>query len=498
MNRTTISIIDEIISNDSGLRLLRAKSAPLVLTFLFNTFHTETISSLPKDLFISKLEDFLKEHQDAEEVLESELEGEDSFLFQSIDLKDRVKRYISSWLSEEKRYIRRYRNSDKVEIIELDSGVSRLFSYISKILGSGQISTETNFNYVLFQLSNLAENLNEDPERRINELMLKRKEIDDEIERIKKTGEVKTYTERETVEMLKDIESRGKELIGDFSQVEDNFRSIIISTMDKQNEINISQNKVFLYALSLNSELMKTNQWQSFNAFWSYMIKSKDDRISYLAERIQSYLENEKGESGYDTSFLMSLRRLLFESGKKIVDRNSTLTTRMSRIMATSTREDRKGFDNLVSVIKQRAKYLRDDTKAQDQITLLIDENADLSFPMARTIKSNETESHIKEIEFGEEESNLDAILALKSEFYIDENELKAKIAKMFYKTGNVPFTLKELTEEFPIEKGLEEIIAYILLSEEKGTVDEDVIDEIIYSWESKEYKVRLPRIIFR
>lgn len=498
MNRISISNIEEITEKDSGARLLKAKSAPLVIAFLYNTFHVDTISSMPFAEFSNKLEEFLKENSDAEEILEEEIEEENNeTLFENEDIEERVKRYISTWLSEDKRYIRRYRNSEKTEIIELDTGISRLFSYISKILSSDSISTETSFNYVLFQLNNLAENLNDDPERRIKELELKKRAIEDEIKRIEKTGEVKTFSPRETIETLKDIENRGKELISDFSQVEDNFRSIIRETMDKQNEINISKNKIFSYALSLNYELTKTNQWQSFNAFWSYMRDNKDDRISSLAESIKGYLDENEDKREYDTSFLMALRKILFESGKKIVDRNSTLTQKMSRVMASTTKADRRGLEELISKIRFEATKLRDDAEKQANITMDIDDVPELMFPMARMLQEKKSESNIKAIEFKDEKTSIDAILSLKREFHVNEEELKDKIARMFYQNGNMPFTLKELSEKFPIEKGLEEIIAYILLSEKSGYRDEDVIDEIIYTFNERNYKVRLPRIVF-
>ncbi len=498
MNRISINSLEEMTEKDSGVRLLRAKSAPLVIVFLYNTFHVDTISAMPSIEFSNKLEEFLKENSEAEEILEEELEAESNeTLFENEELEERVKRYISTWLGEDKRYIRRYRNAEKIEIIELDTGVSRLFSYISKILSSDSISTETSFNYVLFQLNNLAENLNDDPERRIKELELKKKAIDEEIKRIERTGEVKTFTPRETIETLKDIENRGKELISDFSQVEDNFRSIIRETMDKQNEINISKNKVFAYALSLNYELTKTNQWQSFNAFWSYMRDNKDDRISSLAESIKGYLDANEDKREYDTSFLMALRKILFESGKKIVDRNSALTQKMSRVMASTTKADRKGLDEIISRIMNESKRLREKPEKEANITIEIDEGPELMFPMSRILQQKKSNSNIKAIEFKDEETSLDAILSLKREFHIDEKELKDKISMMFHQNGNMPFTLKELSERYPIEKGLEEIITYILLAEKSGYRDENAIEEIIYSFNERKYKVRLPRIVF-
>ncbi len=267
--------------------------------------------------------------------------------------------------------------------------------------------------------------------------------------------------------------------------------------MDKQNEINISKNKIFSYALSLNYELTKTNQWQSFNAFWSYMRDNKDDRISSLAESIKGYLDDNEDKIEYDTSFLMALRKILFEAGKKIVDRNSTLTQKMSRVMASTTKADRKGLEEIISRIRAEGAKLRDDLDKQSNITAEIDDVPELMFPMSRMLQQKKSESNIKAIEFKEEETSIDAILSLKREFHIDENELKRKISMMFQNNGNMPFTLKELSEKYPIEKGLEEIIAYILIADKSGYRDENAIDEIIYSFNERRYKARLPRIVF-
>ena len=494
MQSTSISKLDEIFYGDSGIKLLKSKSASLIITFFYNTFYKDTISTLSFDEFSERLEAFLKEHQDEENLIEEEID-EDFTLFTEKTLADRVKTYISNWLSEEKHYIRRERNTDRIEIIKLDSDVSRLLIYISKILNSDSISTETSFNYVLFQLNNLSENLNENPEIRIKKLESKKKEIEDEIASIKESGKVRTYNSREAIEHLQDIETKGKELISDFSQVEDNFREIIRETVNKQNEINITQNKLLGYSLSLHSELTKSNQYQSFSSFWSYMNNHRDDEISRLVTSIISSIED--GKKNYDVSFLTSLRHLLFESGKKIIDKNTILTKRMSRVMAQSTRSDRAGLEKLINSIRNEVST---DGSRLNSIIMEIDGNAELSFPMARTLQSQKEESHIRRIEFDENKSTpLDKILALKNEFHIDEKLLENNIRCEFAKNGGVTFTLKELTQRIPIEKGLEEIIAYILIAEKKeNAIDNSIKEDVSYDWNGKKYKVTLPRIIFR
>lgn len=499
MQELTIERLEDILGKDSGITILRSRSAAFVLTFFYNTFYLGSIPSLSYDEFSIRLENFLSLNSAEEAGLEEDILSEypgDDVLFSDRNTPDRIRAYTESWLSEKKHYIRRYRNSEKVEMIELDSAVARLLPFIARILNSDTIATESSFNYILTQLKSLADNMNGDPEKRIEELNRQIKELERERDEIERTHVVKTFDRRKTLEYLKDLENRGREILSDFAQVEDNFRLIMNKIAEKQAEVDSTKRRILGYTLALHRELYSSPQGQSFEGFWSYMKSYSDDRITELCSEIEAMLKEMDIE--YDDTFLLSLRRTFYAAGKRIVDKNSILTERMSRVMAQKTRNERRGFEKLVASLKQESALLKNNEKAQALITMETDTDAELLLPMSRTIQLEKEENVTPTILF-DDTSDKDAVLSLRDEFYVDEKELEENIASFFRETGKESFTLGELVLSHPVAKGLEEIVTYITSAEKRdsGAVNPGREETILYSWNGREYSVRLPEVRF-
>ena len=470
-----------------------------MLAFLYNTFYVNNVSSLSYDEFSRKLESFIEENRDSEEELEEDIglqEGEET-VFAQKDIGQRVRAYTDSWLSDNKHYIRRYRDANKVETIELDSATSRLLPYINRILNSDVIGTESAFNNILVQLRSLAEDMESNPQKRIEKLEREIRKLQQEKAEIQRTNQVRALDKRATLERLKDVESRAREMLADFSQVEENFREIMGKLAQKQAELEVSKRKLLGYTFELYNNLMSSTQGQSFNTFWSYMLNNRNDQISEFCNEIEDLLQREQIE--YDDSFLLSLRKVFFNAGKKIVDKNSVLTERMRRVMEQKSRSDRRGFQEIIAQIKQENAKIKENEALQDIINMEIETSPELLFPLSRSLKFAKEENVVPTILFETEQNNKAAILSLKNEFYVDEKVLEDRIALYFKETGASSFTLQELTQRFPVEKGLEEIVCYITLAEKRdvNAVNNEREEHILYTWKDKEYSVSLPEVRF-
>ncbi len=497
MRAISIGEINEIINKDAGLSIIRAKSAPFVIAFLYNTFYLNSVSSLTYDDFASKLEVFLSENSEAEDEFEREIQEDEEELISTKDISSRIRAYIESWLSDRKHYIRRYRNQEKVEIIELDAGLSRLLPFIARIINSNEITTESSFNYILTQLKSLANNINRNPKERIKELEKQIEELQAEKAEIQKTNKVKTFDTRKTKEYLMDLEKHGREMLGEFSQLEENFRQIMNNIAIKQADVDDNKKILLGYSLSLHKELYSSPQGQSFESFWAYMMRNQEDQITRLTDEIEENLKRE--EIDYDDSFLRSLRSLFYDAGKRVVKKNSILTERMSKVMATKSKSERKGLIKLLSELKATAASLKNNEEAQEKITMSLNTEPDLSFPLSRTLRLEKEENITPIILYEDKTSNTDAIRALKSEFYIDEKKLENNINEYFFLTKKSSFTLSELVSYYPILKGLEEIIYYISLAEKRDiyAINKERKEEITYSWNDKRYTVLLDEVTF-
>lgn len=500
MKELTIGRLEDTLRQDSGINILKSRSAAFVLTFLYNTFYVNNISSLPYDEFSQKLETFIAENQELEEELEKDIGIEDVAyidFFAQKDIGQRIRTYTDSWLSDNKHYIRRYRNNEKVETIELDSATSRLLPFINRILNSDIIGTESAFNNILIQLGSLADDMESNPQKRIEKIEREIRKLEQEKAEIKKTNKVKALDKRATLERLKDVESRAREMLADFNQVEENFREIMSKLAQKQAEGDTSKRKILGYTFELHNELKLSPQGQSFDSFWSYMISHREDQISDFCEEIENLLKREKIE--YDDSFLFSLRNLFFQAGKQIVEKNIILTERMRRVMEQKSQRDHKGFQEIISQIKQESAKIKNNEAIQDAISMKIDTSPELLFPLSRGLRFAKEENIAPTILFDDEQDNKASILSLKNEFFVDEKVLENKISLYFKETEAVSFTLYELAQRFPIEKGLEEIVCYISIAEKRDVkaINKELEEQILYKWKDKEYSVNLPEVRF-
>ncbi|MBR1404666.1 MAG: DUF3375 family protein [Treponema sp.] len=124
----------------------------------------------------------------------------------------------------------------------------------------------------------------------------------------------------------------------------------------------------------------------------------------------------------------------------------------------------------------------------------------EMNFPQARKLMLPEKNSDFDEIQTYEQEDveQLD-IAELFTQFYIDEKELLNHIAEYKKQNPNKQFTLQELTEAYPIQKGLSELVAWygIANKDDTITIDSTKHDVISYQKDDTLLKVKVPRMIF-
>ena len=505
ISQADASSISKLLLSDSALLLLRTRSSLFILPFLYENFRKANLATIPSDELETSLASFLQEHKEDEQVLESELEdtaaGE---LKESADFHSRARKYISLWCSDEKEYIRRYYNAQNIPVVELTPSMERLFTFLEEIEPKKFVGTESRFRTILFQLRELYQNINEDPETRIETLKKQKKQIDDEIKEIQKTGVVKTYTSVQVQERIEEIIRNSRSLLGEFRQVEENFRTILQEIYKKQSEIEATKGSILGYTLDTDAKMRESAQGQSFSSFWNFIAQDKENEIARLSRSITQNVTDEEGIQKETSDFLLYLKRNLYNSGQKIIEQNRTLTERLNRILRQENANERLQVKALTTEIKALMRDYTDKfADAKTELTdraMAVQTKAALFFPQARKPVLPEKTSEFSEIKsFDSEEAELTDLSELFNQFYIDEKELYAHIEDFRSQTGKNQFTLKELTDAFPIQKGLSELIAYFgIANKEKFVgIEREKSDEISYQKDERTITVRVPRMVF-
>ena len=505
--------IQHLLKTEPSFLLLRSRSASLVISFLYAQFRQNNKSVISSDELEISFATFLKEHKDEEKELAEDITEETDIVLElqeSANLQLRARKYIQSWCSDEKGYIRRYYNAENIPVIELTPSIERLFIFLDEAEPKTFVGTESRFRTILHQLRELNQNINENPELRIATLEKQRAEIDEEIARIQTTGEVKTYTSVQIQERLEEIIRNSRSLLGEFRQVEENFREILQGIYKRQSELETTKGTILGYTLDTDAKMRESSQGQSFSSFWNFIAQDTENEIANLARDIVQALEEHTDQASIadkgNIDFLLQLKRNLYNAGHKIVDQNHTLTEKINRILKQQSANERQQIKELTTEIKQLMHSYTDtygDTKtaiSETCISVSLVRPTELNFPQARKLVLPEKNSDFDEIQTYEQKDveQLD-IAELFTQFYIDEKELLGHIAEYKKQNPNKQFTLQELTEAYPIQKGLSELVAWygIANKDDTITIDSTKRDIISYQKDDTLLKVKVPRMIF-
>ena len=113
---------------------------------------------------------------------------------------------------------------------------SKVLQIVELLKDRKLVGTESKFKDIFNKLKELIDNSIEDPDKKIEELKKKKEEIEDEIRTIQRERKVKTYEKYQIKSRFDEVTKLTNELIGDFREVEENFKDIVRNIIEKQSE----------------------------------------------------------------------------------------------------------------------------------------------------------------------------------------------------------------------------------------------------------------------
>jgi len=253
------------------LILLRAKNAVFILSFLYKVFKEPNITTLTNSEIRSRLESFL----DDLDYNERDDELEDQSLFDDNALK--AAQYIEKWSSFG--YLRKYPNDEGEDLHELTFDTIKIFNWIEFLQKREFVGTNSRFRDIYFKLKEMIEQSNDDPATRIAELEKKKFDIEQEINLIRLGKSPSVFNDTDIKERFYDINRTARELLGDFSEVEQNFQQIRKDLQIKYSETDTVKGALLIYALDALDEIYEKDQGKSFRSFGSFLWM-KSDKMS--------------------------------------------------------------------------------------------------------------------------------------------------------------------------------------------------------------------------
>ncbi|MEM9885235.1 MAG: DUF3375 domain-containing protein [Bacteroidota bacterium] len=480
--------VKRLIASSSTIKLLRAKSAPLIINFLYQAFKAKNQIVVPAYELINQLAEFLENLEDRE-VLD----------LQDSNTLGLARRYIDLWCNEDNRYLRRYPDEQGEPMTELSTHTEKAFRWIESLQKREFVGTESRFLNIYRQLRDLIDNTAADPKTRIAELERRRKAINKEIKRIKKEGVVSTYNDTQIKERFFNITRTARELISDFKEVETNFKDISLNIYRQQTRQGMNKGQILGYALDATEELKTSDQGKSFYAFWQFLIAdNKQDELMELIESTYQMLR--KRDIVIADNFLRKIKLFLHNAGQKVIDSNHLLAEKLSRILAERNMLERRRAREIINEIKNLASQKMNKFQGRRrflEIDGLPEFDLSLDRPLGRkrqiaNFKNQPTEVGSNQIEKAE-------LGILFDQFEMDKQLLESKISDLLKDRTRI--SLGEVLKIFPVENGLAEIITYISIASKSNVHEIEATDREEIVWKVEEAGQRktivLPKVMF-
>lgn len=471
--------LNTMLSNHPAWKLLRADSAPLIASFLWQTFSLPNARSISQSELIERLEDTLY-------ILRQQY-GEK---FAPRAAQD----YLNEWAAPEKAWLRKfYPPGDDTPWFDLTPATEKALSWLENLADASFVGTESRLVTLFELLKQVVSGSEEDPEIRIRELEAQRLSIDAEIAAIR-AGNLTLLDSTAQKERFQQIIQLSRELLADFRQVEHNFRQLDRNVREQIALWDGAKGSLLNQILGERDAITESDQGRSFRAFWDFLMsQSRQEEFSRLMEKILSL--EAIAELNPDTR----LRRIHYdwlEAGEHTQRTVALLSQQLRRFLDDRAWLENKRIMDILQSIEHHAIALKEAPPDAD-IMDISPLQPDIILPFERPLYTPATKARILQqtLEEGDEDIDIDVLF---SQNVVDKGRLLHSIRLALQTHTQISFS--DLLQHFPLQQGLAEVITYLQIASESltATVDERIVDTLVWTTpQGEEKKASVNRIIF-
>ncbi|MGO1411843.1 MAG: DUF3375 domain-containing protein [Microbacterium sp.] len=455
-------------------RLLRADSAPLVLSFLGRHFVDENNGATPASALIDALDDHLYT-----------IRSRDPELFPREPVE-----YLDDWASPERGWLRKFYPVDSDEVhYDATPPVEKAHRWVQELQRREFVGTESRLHTLFDLLRQIVHGSETDPEVRIAELERRREGIDAEIDAVRE-GRVAPMHETAVRERYHQFSSTARELLSDFREVEENFRSLDRSAREKIASWGDSKGELLTELVSTRTDIAASDQGRSFQAFYDFLLsEQRQQELAGLVADVQRMPAVEAD------------RRLRFihhdwaEAAERTQQTVRNLSEQLRRFLEEQAWLENRRVLDLVRTVEHAAIRVRNDPPSVD-LGLEIDEpGVTVELPFERPLYSVRPEASVDSLISPEEadDAEFDALLTQR---FVDVARLAGNIRATI-----PPHSTAELADVigmYPVEEGIAEVLSYLALNEDDIRIDMHDDEEITIDYTDPEgiaKRTRLPRV---
>lgn len=464
-------------------RLLRSEHAPLVAGFLHRVFIAPNVRVMPA--------------ADLAEALEDELFALRQMGGETLYPK-KATEYLTDWAHPDRGWLRKFyaAGSDDPQF-DLSPATEKAIAWLASLTERSFVGTESRLLTLFGLLEQMSEGSETDPTKRIAELQRRRDEIDAEIARIA-SGDVPLLDDTAVRDRFQQFTQTARELLGDFREVEHNFRLLDRWVRERIALWEGSKGALLAEILGERDAITDSDQGRSFRAFWEFLMSGQ--RQEALSAMLDQVLALPPVAALHPDPRLRRVHHDWLEAGEHTQRTVAQLSQQLRRFLDDQAWLENRRIMDLLHGIEAKAVALRHDMPT-GAVMHIDTPGADVELPMERPLHTPALKPRIAELvlQAGETDDEGDA---LYNQVVVDKALLTRQVRQALQTRSQV--TLRELIESHPLRHGLAELVAYLQLGTDtlRSTVDDDSPDLIAWTASDAQgqpvHKVaRVPRLIF-
>jgi hypothetical protein len=358
---------------------------------------------------------------------------------------------------------------------------------------AGFVGTEGRLDSIFKGLDDLLRNTTADVNERVKQLETDEARIREEIDRIRASGVVPTYTAVQINERFAQILSTARELLGDFRLVEDNLKRIAQLIAEQHSKPGATKGMILGNMLDANDTLRRSEQGQSFYAFWGLLLSS--ERREKFQQAMDQVLEldqlNEKLKS---SPLLRNLTHHLLIEGEKVLGSAERMATNLRRVLDSRVTADREKVHELIQEIQALAISMR--TNPPTEPIFEVGEIDAFYNAMSRPLWQVPSEMNaLGPVEVADNRISKEELKAFSNLAHISLEQMRRNVREIL--SDNQTQTLEHVLDRYPPKYGMMEVLGYLILAMEdpKHFVGEE--EQIITITGPKPTRWLVPRVLF-
>jgi len=457
-----------------GWRLLRATNAPLVLAFLGHHFVEDNQGASAAGPLAAALDDLLY-------TLNAATPDEPRFPRSATD-------YLDAWAAPDSGWLRRFYplGSDEVHY-DATPALEKAYGWVSSLQARQFVGTESRLHTVVDLLRQIVHGAEIDPDVRLAELHRRRAEIEREIAEIE-GGTVNVLDGTALKERYQQFASTARELLSDFREVEENFRSLDRAARERIASWDGSKGDLLADLLGSRADITGSDQGRSFQAFYDFLLSyARQRELSELLAKVQRLKSIEADRR------LRTVHHDWSEAAERTQRTVRQISEQLRRFLDDQVWLENRRVLDLVRAVEAAALACR---HAAPEIGLTVDEpGITIALPFERPLYDARPATQVDSLLNPEADDSVDDS-GLFAQAFVDQARLAEIIRSVVPERSAALLT--DIVKLYPIEQGAAEIIGYLALSDADLEVTMDEDDEALIDFTDNggaRRRARLPRV---